>query len=542
MIENTKCECGHQNHIGTVLCEACGKPLGGLQEADNAPLEMRYDGTARRSQKSNPGVLDRIWNFFSSVKIAVYLIIITLVCAMIGTIFPQVNVIPAFDKLQYYRDTYGVVGEIYYRIGFADTFGAWWFKILVLMIAASLVICSLDRVVPLYRALRKQKAAKHERFLNRQRVVYSGELNGQPQAWLEQAEKVLRAKRYKITKEETKDGQALLAEKNRFSRWGPYINHVGLIIFILAILTRGIPGWYMAENVSVNEGEIVQIQGTNLFLENIKFTETVPAKENISGAEREIAHETEAILYRCTADCNNPLVDPQLEELEHYTIRPNHPLMYDDYSIYQIGYTFNPLATGITYNLQLRDGEDIGEFKVDLKDPKTEYLVGDYRIDLTGYYPDLISKGGQPATNSSIPKNPAFIFVITGPNNEAEPYFVSPFDQFQKLLTNDDDNKGSIQFSIAKMEGSLYMSHVLVRIEKAVPFLFGGAMIFLIGVVMGLYWQHRRIWIRLEGQQLLLAAHTNKNWFGLREEIAASLNKLGIEVSAKSLANEVKKA
>ena len=38
----------------------------------------------------------------------------------------------------------------------------------------------------------------------------------------------LQAKRYHV-REENGD---LLAEKGRFSRWGPYVNHIGLIIFL----------------------------------------------------------------------------------------------------------------------------------------------------------------------------------------------------------------------------------------------------------------------------------------------------------------------
>src|SRR5690625_7415306 len=95
-MENTKCECGHQNPIGTVLCESCGKPLVELG-SDQAPLEMRYDGVARRSQRANPSIIDRVWRFFSSVKIAVYMIIITLVTATLGTILPQENTILSGD-------------------------------------------------------------------------------------------------------------------------------------------------------------------------------------------------------------------------------------------------------------------------------------------------------------------------------------------------------------------------------------------------------------------------------------------------------------
>lgn len=51
----------------------------------------------------------------------------------------------------------------------------------------------------------------------------------------------LKKRGYRIVR----DDGALLAEKNRFSRWGPYINHIGLIIFLLAVLARSIPGWHM---------------------------------------------------------------------------------------------------------------------------------------------------------------------------------------------------------------------------------------------------------------------------------------------------------
>ena len=142
---------------------------------------MRYDGAARRSQRGNPSVIDRIWSFFSSVKIAVYLIIITIIGASVGTIFPQEDIfLTTTDLPAYYRDTYGTLGSIYYKLGLSHTYESWWFILLLVMIGTSLVICSLDRVLPLYRALNKQQILKHEAFLSRQRTVFSGELEGSP--------------------------------------------------------------------------------------------------------------------------------------------------------------------------------------------------------------------------------------------------------------------------------------------------------------------------------------------------------------------------
>jgi len=68
-------------------------------------------------------------------------------------------------------------------------------------------------------------------------------------------------------------------------------------------------------------------------------------------------------------------------------------------------------------------------------------------------------------------------------------------------------------------------------------FILAGALIFLFGVVIGVYWQHRRIWVRIDGERLIVAAHTNKNWFGLRQELAKILTKTGVETDANSLDN-----
>ncbi len=42
MLKEIKCECGHVNPIGTVFCEACGKPFESNENIK--PLDMRYEG------------------------------------------------------------------------------------------------------------------------------------------------------------------------------------------------------------------------------------------------------------------------------------------------------------------------------------------------------------------------------------------------------------------------------------------------------------------------------------------------------------------
>ncbi|MCI4170486.1 cytochrome c biogenesis protein ResB, partial [Bacillus spizizenii] len=66
---------------------------------------------------------------------------------------------------------------------------------------------------------------------------------------------------------------SILAEKLRFSRWGPYVNHIGLIIFLIGAMLSFVPGMYVDETLWVREGETAAIPGTvgKYYLKNNQF-------------------------------------------------------------------------------------------------------------------------------------------------------------------------------------------------------------------------------------------------------------------------------
>ncbi|GAA4870490.1 cytochrome c biogenesis protein ResB [Paenibacillus vulneris] len=554
MIQNTKCECGHQNLVGTVLCESCGKPL--FDDDGTEPLEMRYDGVARRSQKANPGLLDKVWNFFSSVKIAIYIIIITLLGAALGTIFTQESNFINFDPSTYYKETYGIIGDIYYKLGLSRTYESWWFITLLFMLGTSLVVCSLDRVLPLYRALSKQQIRKHINFILRQKVSYSGpitqstekaDIEQQSRAWIEQTAQLLKKKRYRVHT----DGTALLAEKNRFSRWGPYINHIGLIIFLMAVLMRSLPGWNMDQYVAFPEGTPIKIPSTSYYLKNEKFTVDYYSEDEMSAdfraKQQAVAkiYETKAVLYKCTANCDDPLKEPTLEEVHRQDIIVNKPLNYKGLLAYQYDYKEDPLLISVKPSLKDKQtGEVYGSMELSMTRPEDEYKVGPYQFKLKGYFPEFgLDDKGTPMTKSNVAKAPAFIFYITGPglSPEGQPFIYFPRQVDKEAFAQDQIN-GEIAKkldlsvnSMSDVQFSSYTSYLNIRVDRALPFIWVGAAISMIGLVMGFYWHHRRVWVRIDDGQLSLGAHTNKNWFGIRKEVAHILHKTGIQVDPKTL-------
>lgn len=518
-----KCQCGHDNPFGTVLCERCGRPQ--TEEAKESKLvDMRYEGSARRSQTYKRSIIDKIWNFFSSVKIGISIIVAVLVTSAIGTIFPQKFYVPVSNTSNeaeyaaYYERLYGFAGKIYYNLGFHDMYNSWWFITLIGMLGTSIIIASVDRVVPLYKSLKKQRTKRHPSFMKKQRIYGEGSTEDPDDALLK-AEKKLKELRYNVKVE---DG-AILAEKGRFSRWGPYVNHTGLIIFLFGVLLRGIPGFYVDETMWIREGEMRSIPGAEgYYLESREFILENYTKEEADEVFGEALERVGQIPKNYQTDVSlylkpdGELVGTQdLEFVKDYSIIVNKPLKFDGYNVFQMDYRLDELKS-MTFKLTEKETDhSYGEFTVDLTSPERTYeLENGATVILSDYYPDFDGiENGEPISKSPIPNNPAFIFkMVTSDKPEGEMSFVAIR---QTLETEVNDYK--VNFVSAETRD---ISGLTVRKDKTLYILLLGGIIFMIGVAQGSYWNHRRIWIQKGTEnELLLAGHTNKNWFSLKKEL-----------------------
>ncbi len=535
-MKEVKCECGHVNPHGTVLCESCGKVLE-EKEKDKKLLDMRYEGSARRSQTYNKTIIDKIWNFFSSVKVGVWLIVITLIASALGTILPQEMYIPPImPASEYYEDQYGWIGKLYYDLGFHNLYSSWWYLIFIASIGISLVICSLDRVVPLYRALKKQRVSRHESYLQRQRVFGASEVEDTDKAFSVAKEK-LKEKKYNIREE---DGN-VLAEKGRFSRWGPYVNHVGLIIFLIGGMLRFVPGMYVDKILWIREGETKVIPETKgeYYLKNDAFILEVYDKEKdneVFGEAIDKAgmvaknYQSNVTLYKKQGNAVAG-EEANLEKVKDYEIRVNEPLKFENFALYQVDYKLNELNKMSFALTNKKTGEEFGDITIDLNDPKNVYDLGNgYKAEIVSYFPDFeFDENGEPVTKSRIPNNPAFVFKMFTPDKpDGEISFVA----IRQTIEPFGDNEYKMAF---KGVDTKNVSALTVRKDLTLWIIALGGAIFMIGVAQGSYWNHRRIWLRRVNGEVWVAGHTNKNWHGLKREIEAVLDGTGIEVPQDQL-------
>ncbi|MCK0472173.1 cytochrome c biogenesis protein ResB [Halalkalibacter sp. APA_J-10(15)] len=532
-----KCECGHLNQEGTQVCEACGNPIGEYNESTKL-LDMKYEGVARRSQTYTTTMIDKVWMFFSSVKVGIWIIVITLIASSLGTIYPQEMYIPGgVSPTEHYEAEYGFTGKLYYELGLHNLYGTWWYMLLVAALGVSILIASIDRFFPLYRALKNQRVSKHRNFLKRQRLYGYTEVNHVDEK-LQTINKKLKQKKYKIREE---NGN-VLAEKNRFARWGPYVNHIGLIIFLIGCMLRYFPGMYVDDHMWIREGETAEVPHTDgqFHVENEQFIIEVYDEENelyreaLNRAEGAIAsnYQTNAVLYE-RQDTGIIGDNAELVEIERYPIRVNEPLTFSGFSLYQMDYKLNELSS-MSFTLENKEtGEQFGQLDVDLSSPQAVYDLGEgYYVEIREYFQDFYLNNNVPSTRSNVPNNPVFIFDMYTPDTpEGEVSFVGIQTNLEPLGENE------YKMSFVDLETN-HVTALVLRKDYTFPLLIIGGVIFMIGLIQGSYWAHRRIWFQQIDNEFIIAGHTNKNYLSLRKDIDEILEGTTIPSPVDQLENE----
>ncbi|WP_256205556.1 cytochrome c biogenesis protein ResB [Calditerricola satsumensis] len=207
-------------------------------------------------------------------------------------------------------------------------------------------------------------------------------------------------------------------------------------------------------------------------------------------------------------------------------IRVNHPLEHDGLLLYQAG----ALTEFGHLTLELRHkqtGRSLGTFTVDLHDPAPLYrLPSGATVEILEYFPDFVlNENNEPATKSNVPNNPAFVFQVKTPDKpEGEKSWL-----FLGMTIEEPNRANDYELKFRDMT-FVDVSGLMVRMDRSLPVIFFGCGVVMVGLVMGFYWQHRRIWVQVEGGVVYLAAHTNKNWFGLKKEVLAVAQEVGLPV------------
>ena len=231
----------------------------------------------KRPQRDPVGA---VWMLFCSIKFAVVLNVSLALAAMLGTVVPQMQ--PGIQDFQstlnqFLQDAtsrYGDLTGILYWAGFFDLYNSLWFRMLVVIVVFSIIVCTLNRWQPTMRLITRPTVRTSDAFLSglTERAQFRAVPIGQSQAQ-ELVAAALGKSRYRVVTERAADGTALYmyADRDRWSKLVTFVSHAALVLLILSGAFIAQLGW-RERSVTFNPGQQVDVgHGLDFTVANIGF-------------------------------------------------------------------------------------------------------------------------------------------------------------------------------------------------------------------------------------------------------------------------------
>jgi len=295
------------------------------------------------------GMLRFAWRQLTSMRVALFLLMLLAVAAVPGSVFPQNRQDPG-AVAQYMIDN-PTLGEWLNRLGFFDVYASVWFSAIYILLFASLVGCILPRTKAHLRALRTappRTPRRFARFPARGRYLAPADLVT-PEDVSTAAVKHLR-RRYLglpafrvVTSTEKSGALTVSAERGYLRETGNLVFHISL----LGIL------------ISFGAGQMLEYRGQAIVVEGRGFANSVVDYDTFeSGA---LFDENSLVPFSMTLDSFHSqfrITDAKAQDFTAFVtvretdgasreeqIKVNHPLSQSGAKIYLQGNGFAPSVT-----------------------------------------------------------------------------------------------------------------------------------------------------------------------------------------------------
>ena len=440
----------------------------------------------------------KIWDFFSSVKLTIVLLLSLATTSIIGTLIPQNE-----DPTAYVKAFGGYLFQLFNILDLFDMYHSWWFQTLLILLVINIIVCSIDRMsvnrrilfvknpsfkLPRFRNIKRKEKFKNDRSPEQLKEIYQ--------------KFVTRHFRYSHI-ETTEHGFAIYGEKGRWTRFGVYMVHFSVVLLLVGGLIGSIFGFDGFVNIAEGESaQRVQIRNSaetvNLGFEircedfNVSFYDTGAPKEFRSSLT--ILEQGRPVLKK--------------------DIIVNDPLRYKGINIYQASYgtlpssdvvlSFTSRKTGKVYTQKTGIGkpvvipEKLGTFVIEglLRSFKfKDHDVGDALIGM------LTPLDGDPV-EVALPLR---------------------FPSFDKM------RKGNVLITVVENVPRFYTG-LQVNRDPGVWVVYCGFILMIIGCYITFFTSHQQICIELvqtgKKTEVIVVGTANKNKSGMQAKVTGFANKL----------------
>ncbi len=442
-----------------------------------------------------------IINFFSSVKLAIFLIIIITIASFIGTLIPQLR---GADE---YTARYGTLSGLLIQLELTNLYHSWWYIALLFLFTLNILICTLTRLSFKLRRTFRPNLEFHTKTLLAAKIHEKIEKDRGLEEYEEEIRRELRSRHYRIKKQKKDNDIYLLARKRMLGIFGADIVHLGLLIILAGGIISGMGGF--RSDINISEGQIVPVLNADFRLQLDKF-------------------ETEYWPNGNVKDWKSTLTVIENDSLRlTKTIEVNHPMSYKGYVFYQSSYGWdwkNP-----TFEIRATKKFDPATSK-DAYLRLAETAVWEeegLEFKVLQFVPDFIIDGKQVRTRSLEPNNPAaFLEAYRGGELISSGWVFAKFPDFSQMHSAEE---ADYKFEFKDVQAGQY-SGIQMSKDPGVNFIWGGCTIVMIGLFLAFYWPPRDIRFLLQESEgkcdIISAGRATKSKMMLESEFQKIMTSL----------------
>jgi len=450
----------------------------------------------------NKTIPDLIWQFFCSVKLTIYTLVLLAVTSIFGTVILQQG------ESHQYLNTYG---EGWYNVirifNLDDMYHAWWFLALIVILCVNIVVCSIERLSTTWKIIFPKKiqfnADRFRKLKNRQSFTMQTDFLTLAQ----DCEKLMTKRIGKVIRQQTENAVVMYAEKGRWTRLGVYIVHSSILLLLMGALIGslyGFKGFLNLDEGQTADAAFIQKQRSTVNLGFSIRCDDFDVKFYDTGTPAE---------YRSTLT----IIEDGKESFTT-DIRVNHPLRYKGINIFQSSYgqsrSSQPdTATFSILNKNNNESKDyvlkIGQ-EIQLPDD-----MGIFRLDAFEFHYDFMGRDLEQA----------FVGTLTHKNGKIEKIGLPlRFPSFDRM------RKGDTVFTVKEMDQKYYTGLQITK-DPGVWYVYAGFILMILGCWITFFMSHQSYLIEITQTRdtesdISISGTTNRGSHGMNLNIHSIANKI----------------
>ncbi len=392
----------------------------------------------------------QILNFLSSMQLGIILLLLLAVISVFATLRPMDEAI-------------------------ANIYTSWWFVGIMSFTALNLLLCTVERIGPLYRQAFRPRLEISFEAVKKMSVSRTVKLKKTAADPLSGAAAVFKANGLSARVVDAPAGQLLFGEKGRLGYFGSVVTHLSLLLILLGAMYGALTGF--ETQGGGRSGETFFVREGNFHV-------------NIHEVKMEYLDEDGKVRPRAKS---NITVTRRGEEIGRQLVSINIPLRFEGVSIYHSTFLWVSQLT-IT---DPQTGESVGPVKLLDGD---QYTVQDKNIAISAlaFFPDFtMTPEGRPTTRGYKPNRPVLAYRITEGGQQR---------QWELLElgkpTVVETAAGPLELTLSGFENAAVYS---IAKNLGRPYLFIGSMLMLAGMYMSFFLSPRRFYAVFDGKSSTLA-------------------------------------